>query len=80
MPSKKKPETDFTEAEAAATPVPEGEGLVRITVTKFGDGKVSTGVHVSGQGDVMAHRGDVMKVSAACANDLEKLGFAETDA
>jgi hypothetical protein len=80
MPSKKKPEADFAESRISETPEPEGEALVRITITKFGDGKVSTGKHVGGQGDVMARRGDVMQVSAACASDLEKLGFAETDA
>ncbi len=80
MPSKKKPEIEFAEMEAIEAPAPEGGDLVRITITKFGDGKVSTGVHVGGQGDVMARRGDVMTVAAICASDLEKLGFAETDA
>lgn len=64
------------------TPVPvldaeQEPELVTVAITKFGDGKVSTGVHVAGEGDKKAKRGDVMTVSASVAESLEKSGLAE---
>lgn len=64
------------------TPVPTLEvqqkpETVRVTVTKFGDGKISTGEHVSAHGDVKAKRGDTLTVSLSIAEALEKRGLAE---
>lgn len=66
-----------------ATPVlpatkPNGD-LVEITITKFGEGKVSTGVHIAGEGDIYANRGDKIMVSKDVALRLEVLGVAEAD-
>jgi hypothetical protein len=55
----------------------EPERTVRVTITKFGDGKVSTGEHVSVKGDVMAKRGEVLETSAEAAAALEAAGLAE---
>lgn len=63
---------------AAAAPKVEGDS-VEITITKFGDGKVSTGVHVAGEGDIYASRGDKLTVSREVAARLEELGVAEAD-
>jgi len=49
---------------------------VLVTITKFGEGKVSTGVHAIG-GDVMAARGDVLEVAPEVAASLESKGYAE---
>lgn len=83
-------ETAVTAAEAepedireTATPVlPKAEpvgDLVEVTITKFGEGKVSTGVHVAGEGDIFASRGEKIMVSKAVAARLEVLGVAEAD-
>lgn len=53
--------------------------MVEITITKFGEGKVSTGVHVTGSGDIYAKRGEKMMVSKTIATRLEVLGVAEID-
>lgn len=53
--------------------------LVEVTITKFGEGKVSTGVHVAGEGDIYAGRGDKIMVSKEVAARLEVLGVAEAD-
>lgn len=71
------------ETEDTATPVlpvvkPVGE-LVEVAVTKFGDGRVSTGMHVAGEGDIYAARGDKILVSKEVASSLEARGFAETE-
>lgn len=51
--------------------------LVEIVITKFGEGKVSTGVHVTGEGDIYAVRGDKLFVAPHVAQALEVLGRAE---
>lgn len=56
----------------------DGEKVL-VTVTKFGEGKVSTGIHETPGGDVMAMRGDILEVSKDVADDLERRGFAEKD-
>lgn len=57
--------------------VKKDEKTVKVVITKFGHGLVSTGEHVSSEGDVMAERGDQMEVSLSTAQALEKKGFAE---
>lgn len=52
---------------------------VLVTITKFGEGKVSTGEHIPSVGDVKAAKGDILKVSDDVASDLEKRGFAERE-
>lgn len=56
----------------------QGDGLVTVTITKFGDGQVSTGVHEAGFGDIYAKRGESLRVAPKVAGQLEALGFAET--
>jgi hypothetical protein len=65
-----KPETK-TETEA----LPDGHVSVRIT--KFGAGRVSTGVHIIGVGDVTWGAGDIVALPDRIAAELEKRGFAE---
>jgi hypothetical protein len=57
---------------------PNGE-LVQVTITKFGEGQVSTGNHIAGEGDEFAKRGTKMWVSKPIANSLEARGLAEAD-
>lgn len=81
----KKPEmTEVDEDTPVAkvkAPVQRGyiEPTVKITVTKFGAGKVATGQHEAGFGDVYAKRGDTLMADPATAKRLEQLGFAEAD-
>lgn len=75
--------SNVDETKDTATPVlpkakPVGD-LVEVTITKFGEGKVSTGVHVAGEGDIFASRGDKISVSKEIAARLEVLGVAEAD-
>lgn len=78
-------ETDAVEQEVQDTetpvlPVAKPNGnLVEVTITKFGEGKVSTGRHVAGEGDIYASRGDKIMVSKEVAARLEVLGVAEAD-
>ena len=51
--------------------------LVRIRVTKFGGGKISTGEHRAGFGDVMAERGSELDVDRDTARAHEAAGLAE---
>ena len=55
------------------------EGFVTVTVTKAGDGKISTGEHVAGVGDVTYKRGDKFQCSPETAAALEERHFVETD-
>jgi len=49
-----------------------------VKITRFGAKKgVSTGEHISGQGDRMAVEGDVLVVHESVAKDLESKGLAE---
>lgn len=75
--------TDDKEVQETASPVlpvAEAKGaLVSVTITKFGDGKVSTGVHEAGFGDIYAKRGEKIAVSKGTAASLEAKGLAEAD-
>lgn len=77
MAGRKKPDISDEDTEAPILAAAGGEDLVRVTITKFGDGKVSTGTSVVGMGDIMAKRGDVIEISADCARALEECGLAE---
>jgi len=57
----------------------QSSDLVSITITKFGDGQVSTGRHEAGFGDIYAKRGEKLMVSKSVADSLEKRGLAEAD-
>ena len=79
--AKKNPGGEHVHLEPApVVPVsaPASGSNVRVRITKFGDGKVSSGEHVAGEGDVMLSAGAEIQVSAATAEDLEARGFAET--
>lgn len=65
-------------APAAAKPKSTSD-MVEITITKLGDGKVSTGEHVAGEGDIYASRGEKLMVSPGVVASLEARGFAESD-
>jgi len=59
-------------------------GMVAVRVTKHGDGKVSTGVHMAPDGDepggdVMAKRDDVLFVDPATAASMEAKGYGEIE-
>lgn len=64
--------------ELAKATIGKPDELVEVTITKFGDGMVSTGEHIATEGDVKAKRGEKMMVSPSVAADLEARGFAET--
>lgn len=73
-------ETALPDTEPTVLPVAAPNGaLVEVTITKFGEGKVSTGIHVAGEGDIFASRGDKILVSKDVAARLEVLGVAEAD-
>lgn len=69
------------ETETAAPPLAPKQSteVVLVTITKFGAGKVSTGVHVAGPGDIMAIKGEILEVSRTVAEALEAKGFAEAE-
>ena len=50
---------------------------VKVRVTRLGAGKVSTGVHVAVEGEVMADAGAILAVPEGVAQALEARGFAE---
>ena len=50
---------------------------VKIRVTRLGAGRVSTGVHVAVEGEVMAQAGDMLSVPQVVAEALEAQGLAE---
>jgi len=77
MAGRKKQDIGDEEIGTPALPAARDEELVRVTITKFGGGKVSTGVSIMGKGDIMAKRGDVIEISADCARALEERGLAE---
>ena len=70
------PETD-TDTPTLPVSKPNGQ-LVEVTVTKFGEGQVSTGERDE-TGDIYARRGDKIMVSKAVAASLEARGLAEMD-
>jgi hypothetical protein len=71
-------ETKDTESPKLQKAQPNGE-MVEVVITKFGEGKVSTGEHVAGEGDIYASRGDKIIVAKHVAVRLEVLGVAEAD-
>lgn len=79
----KQPETSIVDETKDTAPqklqvaAPNGD-LVKVTITKFGAGLVSTGERDE-MGDVYAKRGDTMMVSKSVANSLEVRGLAEAD-
>lgn len=74
-------ETAIPEAPRRGRPpkVAEDDGMVWVTVTKAGDGKVSTGEHVTGVGDQTYARGARFRVPPETAAALEARHFVETD-
>lgn len=71
---------EIQETASPVLPVAEAKGdLVSVTITKFGDGKVSTGVHEAGFGDIYARRGEKILVSKGTALALEAKALAEAD-
>ena len=75
MAAKKK--TSDTNESAATGSEDAAQEMVRIRITKFGDGKISTGIHRAGFGDVMAGRGHEIEVDLATAKAHEAQGLAE---
>lgn len=75
-------ETVTSEAPRRGRP-PKGEaipeGHVWMTVTKAGDGKISTGEHVTGVGDKTYARGERFHCTPDTAAALEARHYAETD-
>ena len=61
------------ETQAAA----EAADVVKARITKHGDGQVSAGEHVSGEGDVLYEAGEVVVLPRVVAEALEERGFAE---
>ena len=51
--------------------------LVSLRITKFGEGKVSTGRHQAGMGDEFFAAGAVAELPRAIAEGLEARGFGE---
>lgn len=72
------PEDLETETVRESAAAPQTSETILVTITKFGSGKVSTGHHVAGEGDIMSERGDVLEVSKTVAASLEAKGLAET--
>lgn len=77
MAGRRKPDINDEDTEVPMPPTAGGEEPVRVIITKFGDGKVSTGDFVMGKGDLMARRGEVIEISVDCARALEERGLAE---
>lgn len=63
------------EAEAIAV----NNDRVNVRITKLGDGEVSTGEHLSGEGDLMHEKGDIVSLPRQVAMALEVKGFAEIE-
>jgi hypothetical protein len=61
---------------AVAAPVDPDE-LVHLRVTEFGDGKLSTGKHISGLGDEVFEKDDLLTVTADLAVSLRAKGYCE---
>lgn len=73
--------TDDMPAEVIATgvlPAPVAP-MADVTVTKKGDGKISTGVHQAGVGDLTYPRGANIQVPADAVAELEERGWIEAD-
>lgn len=52
--------------------------LVEMVVLKKGAGRISTGVHVAGEGDEFFGIGDSFMAPADAVDELEDRGFAQT--
>jgi hypothetical protein len=55
----------------------DGAALVCLRITKFGEGKVSTGLHRAGDGDDRFAAGATAKLPRDVALALEARGFGE---
>ncbi|HUO01404.1 MAG TPA: hypothetical protein VMU31_01395 [Rhizomicrobium sp.] len=55
----------------------QNDSDVKVRITRLGAGKVSTGVHVAVEGEVMAEAGAILTVPEDVAEALEARGFAE---
>ena len=55
----------------------QNDSEVKVRITRLGAGKVSTGVHVAVEGEVMAEAGAILTVPEDVAEALEARGFAE---
>lgn len=73
----KKPKADEETDTVLDKPAVASSEFVDVVVTKHGEGKVSTGEHIAGQGDVYAPKGHKLKVLLHTAKALEAKGFAE---
>lgn len=51
--------------------------LVIVRITKMGDGKVSTGEHLSGEGDLLYEYGETPRLPRVVAEALEDAGYGE---
>jgi len=52
---------------------------VQARILKAGDGKISTGIHIPGKGDVYHERGTVLTLERSIARGLEARGFVEIE-
>lgn len=71
-------------AHTESAPVePQGEplkaGYVWVRVTKAGEGKISTGEHISGMGDLTYAKGDRFQHPRPLAEQLEERHYVEID-
>lgn len=76
-------ETDGASAPAKKTRAKKAEttendgGPVKVRITRFGAGQVSTGQHEAGTGDVMHEEGDELTIDRDTAEALQERGFVE---
>lgn len=66
-------------ARAALAPDAPPEKMVTARVTKKGDGRISTGDHAAGLGDLTHDRGEILTLPEATALELEERGFVEIE-
>jgi len=70
-------ETPEVVAETTSEPIPPG--YVRCRVLKAGDGKISTGEHLAGVGDLTFAWKDVFNMPRPIGEALENRGLVEID-
>jgi len=51
--------------------------MLQARILKAGDGKISTGIHIPGKGDVFHERGTVLTLERSIALGLEARGYVE---
>lgn len=51
--------------------------MVKVRITKMGDGKVSMGIHVAGIGEAYYEKGEMVDLPLDVAQRIESRGFAE---